>query len=129
RPPSDLSGTQVLREKLGSRARIVALDVLDMAPLPGVVRIQGDFRDEPVVAALEAPRAARNIDPAVSDLAPNLSGIEPADQARAVHLGELALQFACRWLEPGGDLVVKAFQGAGFPEFHRELERRFRRVC
>jgi 23S rRNA (uridine2552-2'-O)-methyltransferase len=122
------SWTQVLREKLGSRARIVALDVLDMAPLPGVVRIQGDFRDEPVVAALEAALEGRNVDLVVSDLAPNLSGIESADQARAVHLGELALEFACRWLEPGGDLVVKAFQGAGFPEFHRELQRHFSKV-
>jgi 23S rRNA (uridine2552-2'-O)-methyltransferase len=122
------SWTQVLRQKLGPQARIVALDLLAMAPLPGVVQIQGDFRDEPVVAALEAALEGRNVDLVVSDLAPNLSGIESADQARAVHLGELALDFASRWLEPGGNLVVKAFQGAGFPEFQRELQHHFSKV-
>jgi len=122
------SWTQVLREKLGPRARIVALDLLDIAPLPGVVRIQGDFRDEPAVAALEAALEGRKVDLVVSDLAPNLSGIESADQARAVHLGELALDFAGRWLEPGGDLVVKAFQGAGFSEFQRALQQHFAKV-
>ena len=122
------SWTQVLREKLGPRARIVALDLLDMVPLPGVIRLQGDFRDEAVMAALEAALEGRKVDLVVSDLAPNLSGIESADQARAVHLGELALEFAARWLEPGGDLVVKAFQGTGFAEFQRELQQYFAKV-
>src|SRR5262245_46896918 len=122
------SWTQVLREKLGPRARIVALDLLAIAPLPGVVRLQGAFRDGPAVAALEASLEGRKVDLVVSDLAPNLSGIESADQARAVHLGELALDFAGRWLEPGGDLVVKAFQGAGFSEFQREMQRHFGKV-
>jgi 23S rRNA (uridine2552-2'-O)-methyltransferase len=122
------SWTQVLREKLGPRARIFALDLLEIAPLPGVVRLRGDFRDEPVMAALETALEGRKVDLVVSDLAPNLSGIESADQARAVHLGELALDFAARWLEPGGDLVVKAFQGTGFAEFQRELQQHFAKV-
>lgn len=122
------SWTQVLREKLGRRARIVALDLLDMAPLPGVVHVRGDFRDDAALAELEAALGGRKVDLVVSDLAPNLSGVESADQARAVHLGELALEFAVRWLEPGGDLVVKAFQGEGFAELRQEVQRHFAKV-
>ena len=122
------SWTQVLREKLGRGARIVALDLLDMAPLPGVILVKGDFRETPVLAALEAALGGRKVDLVVSDLAPNLSGVESADQARSVHLGELALEFAARWLQPGGDLVVKAFQGEGFPEFQRVMQRHFDKV-
>ena len=90
--------------------------------------VQADFRDDAVLAALEAALDGRKVDLVVSDLAPNLSGIESADQARAVHLGELALEFATRWLQPGGDLVVKAFQGEGFQDFQRELQQHFGKV-
>ena len=122
------SWTQVLREKLGRASRIVALDALRMAPLPGVVILEGDFREDDVLAALEAALEGHKVDLVVSDLAPNLSGIEAADQARSVHLGELALEFACNWLQPGGDLVVKAFQGGGFQEFQSEMQRHFDKV-
>jgi 23S rRNA (uridine2552-2'-O)-methyltransferase len=122
------SWTQVLREKLGKRARIVALDIVAMAPLPGVTFLQCDFRDESALAALESALEGRKVDLVVSDLAPNLSGVESADQARAVHLGELALEFASLWLQPGGDLVVKAFQGEGFAEFQKEMQREFDKV-
>ena len=118
----------MLREKLGRGARIVALDLIHMAPLPGVIHVKGDFRDDDVLEALEAALGGRKADLVVSDLAPNLSGIESADQARAVHLGELAVEFATRWLEPGGDLVVKAFQGEGFPDLQREVQRHFVKV-
>jgi len=122
------SWTQVLREKLGKRARIIALDIVAMAPLPGVTVLQGDFREESALAALESALEGRKVDLVVSDLAPNLSGVESADQARAVHLGELALEFASLWLQPGGDLVVKAFQGEGFAEFQKEMQREFDKV-
>ena len=122
------SWTQVLRDKLGRRARIVALDILAMSPLPGVVVLQGDFREPSVLAGLEAALDGRKVDLVVSDLAPNLSGVESADQARSVHLGELALEFAVHWLQPGGDLVVKAFQGEGFAEFQREMTSEFEKV-
>jgi 23S rRNA (uridine2552-2'-O)-methyltransferase len=122
------SWTQVLREKLGGRARIIALDVLAMAPLPGVLILRGDFREASVLALLEAALEGRKVDLVVSDLAPNLSGVESADQARSVLLGELALEFAARWLEPGGDLVVKAFQGEGFAEFQRAMRHDFDKV-
>jgi 23S rRNA (uridine2552-2'-O)-methyltransferase len=122
------SWTQVLREKLGRRARIIALDILPMAPLSGVLVLQGDFREAPVLAELEAALGGRKVDLVVSDLAPNLSGVESADQARSVHLGELALEFASRWVQPGGDLVVKAFQGEGFAEFQKLMQGDFERV-
>jgi 23S rRNA (uridine2552-2'-O)-methyltransferase len=122
------SWTQVLREKLGRKSTIVALDVLDMAPVAGTAFVKGDFREDATLPLLEAALAGRKVDLVVSDLAPNLSGIGSADQARAVHLGELALEFAARWLEPGGDLVVKAFQGEGFQDFQRELQRHFDKV-
>lgn len=122
------SWTQVLRGKLGPASRIVALDVLDMDPLPGVTFLRGDFRDDAALAALEQTLGGRQVDLVVSDLSPNLSGVAAADQARAVHLGELALEFAGAWLKPGGDLVVKAFQGEGFQEFQRSMQARFEKV-
>ncbi len=122
------SWTQVAHEKLGPKGRIVAIDLLPMEPVRGVVFIQGDFRAPEGLAALETALGGRKVDLVLSDLAPNLSGIDAADQARAVHLGELALDFARQWLQPGGDLVVKAFQGAGFAEFQREVQGHFEKV-
>jgi 23S rRNA (uridine2552-2'-O)-methyltransferase len=122
------SWSQVLREKLGAKSRIVALDVLPMASLPGVTFIQGDFREDAVLLTLETALAGRKVDLVVSDLSPNLSGIESADQARSVHLGELTLDFALQWLQSGGDLVVKAFQGEGFAEFQRAIQGHFNKV-
>jgi len=122
------SWTQVLRQRLGASARIVAVDVLPMAPIPGVVHVEADFREEAGLAAVEAALAGRRVDLVLSDMSPNLSGVASADQARSVHLGELALEFAAQWLQPGGDLVVKAFQGEGFPEFQRAVQQRFLKV-
>jgi 23S rRNA (uridine2552-2'-O)-methyltransferase len=122
------SWTQMLQQKLGAKARIVAIDLLPMDPVRGVVFIQADFREEEGLALLEAALEGRKVDLVVSDLAPNLSGIEAADQARSVHLGELALEFAGAWLKPGGDLVVKAFQGGGFTDFQRAMQQRFDKV-
>jgi len=122
------SWSQVLHDKLGPRAHIVALDLLPMEPVRGVAFIQGDFRQDDGLAAVEAALEGRKVDLVVSDLAPNLSGVESADQARSVHLGELALEFSRKWLQPGGDLVVKAFQGEGFQEFQRALQGHFDKV-
>jgi len=98
-----------------------------MDPIAGVQFIQGDFREDSALAALASTLHGK-IDLVLSDLAPNLSGIDAADQARSVHLGELALDFAIRWLRTGGDMVVKAFQGAGFPEFQRQMQIHFDKV-
>jgi 23S rRNA (uridine2552-2'-O)-methyltransferase len=122
------SWAQVLRERLGAGATIVAIDVLPMEPVAGVMFVQADFREDEGLAAFENALGNRKLDLVVSDLSPNLSGVEAADQARSVHLGELALEFARSWLQPGGDLVVKAFQGEGFAEFRHTLEANFIKV-
>jgi 23S rRNA (uridine2552-2'-O)-methyltransferase len=122
------SWTQVLRERLGPQGVIVALDLLPMEPVAGVTFVQADFREDACLARLDEALGGHKLDLVVSDLSPNLSGVQAADQARSVHLGELALEFAVSWLRPGGDLVVKAFQGAGFAAFRHALEARFAKV-
>ncbi len=120
--------TQVVREALGDRCRIIALDVLPMQGLAGVDVLQGDFRDATVLARLEALLAGSPVDLVLSDMAPNMSGVALVDQARAMELAELALEFSRRWLRPGGSLLVKLFKGVGFDDFVRNLRRDFERV-
>ena len=122
------SWSQVARERLGAQGRIVALDVLEMPPLDGVVFIQGDFREDEVLAELEQALDGAPVDLVLSDMAPNLSGIAPSDQARSIHLAELALAFARDWLDSSGRCVVKVFQGAGFDDLLAEFRRVFRVV-
>ena len=122
------SWAQVLREALGPKGRIVAVDLLPLDPIAGVAFVQGDFREKATLQALEAALAGRRVDLVVSDLAPNISGIESADQARSVYLGELALEFGSGWLQPGGHLVVKAFQGEGFAELQEAFRAWFDNV-
>jgi 23S rRNA (uridine2552-2'-O)-methyltransferase len=122
------SWTQVLRERSGPSASIVAIDLVPMAPIAGVTFVQADFREEEGLKKLENALGGHKLDLVVSDLSPNLSGVEAADQARSVHLGELALEFAMAWLQPGGDLVVKAFQGEGFMPLRRAMEEQFAKV-
>lgn len=122
------SWSQVLREKVGGSGRIVAIDLLPMDPVPGVEVVQADFREDSGLAIVEEVLGHSPVDLVVSDMAPNLSGIDPVDQARSVHLGELALDFAISHLRDGGDLVVKVFQGAGLPELQRALAARFAKV-
>jgi 23S rRNA (uridine2552-2'-O)-methyltransferase len=123
------SWSQVAAAKVGARGRVIALDLLEMVPLPGVRFIQGDFREDAALAALEAELGKSRADLVLSDLAPNISGIQSVDQARSVHLAELALDFCLRWLQPGGGFVVKVFQGEGFPEFQRAMRAAFERVA
>ena len=120
--------TQVVREALGDRGRVIALDVLPMQGIAGVDVLQGDFRDATVLARLEALLAGSPVDLVLSDMAPNMSGVALVDQARAMELAELALEFSRRWLRPGGSLLVKLFKGVGFDDFVRNLRRDFERV-
>lgn len=107
---------------------IIALDVLEFEPIEGVQFIQGDFRDEAVLAELEAALAGRPVDLVVSDMAPNLSGIATADAARMAHLIELAIEFSVRHLKPEGALVCKAFHGSGYSQLVKLFKRHFRVV-
>jgi len=120
--------SQVAAAKTGAGGRVIAVDLLPMDSLRNVTFLQGDFRDEAVAQALERELAGRPIDLVLSDMSPNISGIVLSDQARAMHLAELALEFAVKHLKPGGSLLVKVFQGSGFQEFLREMRSCFMRV-
>jgi 23S rRNA (uridine2552-2'-O)-methyltransferase len=107
---------------------IVALDLLPMEPVEGVQFILGDLRDDAVMAALKAALAGRAVDVVVSDMAPNLSGIESADSARMAHLVELAIDFSTRHLRTDGALVAKLFHGSGYSQLIELFKRSFRVV-
>jgi 23S rRNA (uridine2552-2'-O)-methyltransferase len=107
---------------------IIALDMLDFEPIEGVHFIQGDFREDAVLAQLEARVAGRPVDVVVSDMAPNLSGIESSDSARMAHLVELALEFSLRHLKPEGALVCKVFHGSGYSQLVKLFKQTFRVV-
>ena len=119
------SWSQVLIQRLGPRATIVAVDLLDIEPMRGVTTIKGDFSTDEGLAAVETVLGGNAVDLVVSDMAPNLSGIDSVDQARGMHLAELALGFARDHLQPGGDFAVKVFQGEGFNAYQREVGKHF----
>jgi len=110
------------------RGTIIALDLLPMEPIEGVQFIQGDFSDEAVAAQLDEAVAGRPLDLVVSDMAPNLSGIEMTDAARIANLVELAMDFAQQHLKPEGALVVKAFHGSGYSQLVTAFKQSFRVV-
>ena len=108
--------------------RIIALDLLDFEPVEGVHYIQGDFRDEAVLRQLVASMDGRRADVVVSDMAPNLSGVESADAARMAHLVELAVEFAQQHLHHDGALVCKVFHGSGYSQLAKLFKDSFRVV-
>ena len=120
------SWSQVAVKRCGSKGRVFALDLLPIEPIAGVEFIQGDFLEDLVLETLEARLNGVPVDVVLSDMAPNMSGIELTDQARSVNLAELALDFAVRHLRPGGGFLVKVFQGPGFMEFRAEAAKHFR---
>jgi 23S rRNA (uridine2552-2'-O)-methyltransferase len=120
--------SQYAARLIGPSGRVVATDLLPMDAIAGVDFVQGDFREDAVLEAVLAPLRGGRVDLVLSDMAPNMAGIDVVDQARALHLAELALEFCDRVLAPGGDALVKLFQGAGFAELVRDTRRRFGRV-
>lgn len=108
--------------------RLIALDLLEMDGVAGVEFIQGDFREDEVLARLEQTLAGRPIDLVLSDMAPNMTGIAVSDQARVMYLTELALEFARANLKPGGDMLVKVFQGTGFMQLRDAAMQLFETV-
>ena len=107
---------------------IVALDVLPMEPIEGVQFLQGDFREDETLERLRDALGGQRLDVVVSDMAPNLSGIESSDAARIAHLVELAVAFAASHLKPDGALVVKAFHGSGYSQLVKLFKDTFRVV-
>src|SRR5438309_147615 len=111
------SWSQALVERVGRSGRVIAVDLLEIAPIPGVTIVRGDFREDAVLRRLDDALGGTQLDLVVSDMAPNLSGVRATDQARSIHLCELALDFARVRLKPNGAFLVKVFQGVGYPEF------------
>lgn len=107
---------------------IIALDVLPLEPIEGVSFLQGDFRDDEVLAQLRTLLAGRPVNVVISDMAPNLSGIESSDAARMEHLVELAVEFAQSHLAPNGALVAKVFHGSGYSQLTDLFKKTFRVV-
>ncbi len=120
--------SQMVRERLRDNGRIVALDILPMQGIGGVEFIEGDFREEAVVQRLDAMLNGAAVDLVLSDMAPNISGVNVADQARMMYLAELAQEFAATHLKPGGAFLVKLFQGVGFDHYVKGLRTEYERV-
>ena len=120
--------SQQVRRQMGDTGRVLALDILEMPPLAGVEFLHGDFRENEVLAQFEAMLGEQPVDLVLSDMAPNKSGMDAVDQPRAMHLSELAMDFADVHLKPGGAFLIKLFQGVGFDDYVRELRRRYDKV-
>ena len=120
--------TQVVVKKVGAKGKVVAIDLLDMEPVPGSTFLQGDFTTAGGLAAVEAALGGTQADVVLSDMAPNLSGIAISDQARSMALAELARDLALEHQKPGGVFLVKVFQGVGYDEFLRSLREAFDKV-
>lgn len=119
---------QVAAKKVGGKGQVVGIDLLPVEPVPGATLFQADFTSDEGLALVEEALGGKKVDLVLSDMAPNLSGVKDADQAKHYMLAELALDFAVQWLKPDGMFVVKVFQGAGFEEFVRQARQAFRQV-
>src|SRR5688572_6821541 len=117
--------SQVLRRDLGGKGRVIALDILDMPPIAGVEFIHGDFREPGPLSQLEELLGGAPVDLVLSDMAPNMTGVDTVDQARAMYLSELARDFADTHLKPGGNFLIKLFQGEGFDAYVKDLRTRY----
>ncbi len=122
------SWSQVVVERLKGQGRVIGLDLLEMHSLHGVEFIRGDFTEEAVLTQLESLLDGQPVDLVVSDMAPNMSGMAVMDQARSMHLVELALEFSRQWLKPGGSFLVKVFIGSGFDELVKSMRPEFDKV-
>jgi 23S rRNA (uridine2552-2'-O)-methyltransferase len=120
--------SQVLVNSIGQSGKIVAIDILPIEPLKGVDTVYGDFQKTETIEELMLLLDGKPVDLVISDLAPNLSGIAMVDQARAIDLAEMALDFTERVLVKEGAFLIKVFQGSGFQEYLAHLKARFQRV-
>jgi 23S rRNA (uridine2552-2'-O)-methyltransferase len=120
--------SQVAARAVGAQGRVLATDILPMDPITNVDFIQGDFTSDAVVEQIKAWLAGDKFDLIISDIAPNLSGIDSADQARSIYFLELALDTVRLALKPGAGFVAKMFQGQGSDDYVKELRKSFRKV-
>ena len=120
--------SQYARRKVGPKGRVIATDILEMPGITGVEFVQGDFREEEVFNRILALVPQGAVDVVLSDMAPNMSGMDVIDHAKSAYLGELALDMSERVLKPHGHALIKVFQGAGFQELVQAARRKFGRV-
>ncbi len=120
--------SQVVAPLLGSKGRLIAADILPMDPIPQVDFILGDFTEQEVFDQISATLNGAAVDLVMSDMAPNISGVDAADQASSMYLVELALDMAVQVLKPGGNFVTKVFHGEGYEEYLKVLRTHFDKV-
>ncbi|WP_296131962.1 23S rRNA (uridine(2552)-2'-O)-methyltransferase RlmE [Pseudomonas sp. Ga0074129] len=120
--------SQVTSRVIGDKGRLIASDILEMDSIPDVNFIQGDFTDDEVFAKILEAIGNQPVDLVISDMAPNMSGVRESDQPRAMYLCELALDLSSRVLRPGGDFLIKIFQGEGFDLYHKQVRQMFDKV-
>ena len=121
--------SQWVVKKVGAKGKVVAIDLLEMEPIAGVQFIKADFSEETGLNAVIEAIGGQKVDLVISDMAPNLTGIVITDQARLFTLGEMAMEFAVKFLKPNGVFLVKVFQGAGFEPFVKQMRQQFRHVA
>lgn len=119
------SWSQLVSQWVGKHGRVIALDILEMAPIKNVEFIQGDFREIIVLEQLDKILNNKTLDLVISDMAPNLSGVPGIDQPRMFYLAEYALEFVNKKLKKGGNFLIKVFQGEGFQEYMTQLRQVF----
>ena len=120
--------SEYARKLVGKNDKLIALDLLEIEPIPGVEFIQGDFREDEVLEKLYKVLDGQPVHLLLSDMAPNMSGNREMDQPRSIYLGELALDAAHNILAKGGTFLIKMFQGAGFDEYLNQVKQHFNSV-
>ena len=120
--------SQVTSRLIGGQGRLIASDILEMDSIPDVTFIQRDFTEDAVLAQILEAVGNTQVDLVISDMAPNMSGLSAVDMPRAMFLCELALDLAGRVLRPGGDFLIKVFQGEGFDVYHKDIRKLFDKV-
>ena len=120
--------SQVTSRLIGGQGRLIASDILEMDSIPDVTFIQGDFTEDAVLQQILAAVGDSHVDLVISDMAPNMSGTPEVDMPRAMFLCELALDLATRVLKPGGDFLIKIFQGEGFDMYLKDVRTKFDKV-
>lgn len=120
--------SQVTSRLIGGQGRLIASDILEMDAIGDVTFIQGDFTEDAVLTQILEAVGNTQVDLVISDMAPNMSGLSAVDMPRAMFLCELALDLAGRILRPGGDFLIKIFQGEGFDVYHKDVRKLFDKV-